>query len=414
MRGIGDIPSLRLEVLQGLITSWMSPPELILSNYFDSRRSPSAFIKWESRKGNRGLAPFVPPGSPAPKIGMPGVAEHEAYAAYIKEKKHFDEEFLNNLRRPGTNEEHWSAQQILAEAMADLENRNRRRKEWMIAQMLFGGSFNYYTKGGVQVSVDYDIPSDQVVTLADAYKWDSGQSRDILGDINDARKTINDANGAMVTHMFLNSTTLEYLAEDDLIRTILQKSAFGDGSLFNSDRMGALIGANAGVIGNVLNIPNFVVYDEKYQIRATITSGVSSGDTTVTVDDSADFAAGETLRFWDVSTGNYEDATISSIDVNSNTITLSSAVSSSYKAREDYVSMTKPFVPDDKVVLMAAQVDGRPIAAWYDAPFGLERHYGMYADRKEQWDPEGVEVRVQSKGLPVLFQKDALYILTVA
>jgi hypothetical protein len=37
----------------------------------------------------------------------------------------------------------------------------------------------------------------------------------------------------------------------------------------------------------------------------------------------------------------------------------------------------------------------------------------MQTDRKETWDPDGVFLRVQDKGLPVLYQRDAIYNLTV-
>jgi hypothetical protein len=63
--------------------------------------------------------------------------------------------------------------------------------------------------------------------------------------------------------------------------------------------------------------------------------------------------------------------------------------------------------------MMATQVDGQPIAEYKAAPFGLGRNWGQYTDRHEEWDPDVVWIRVQDKGLPILKNRDALYLLTV-
>ena len=75
--------------------------------------------------------------------------------------------------------------------------------------------------------------------------------------------------------------------------------------------------------------------------------------------------------------------------------------------------MGKSFIPDDKFVMMATKVDGQPIAEYKEAPFGLARHYGQFTDKNEKWDPEGIYIRVQDKGIPILYQRDAMYILDV-
>jgi hypothetical protein len=75
--------------------------------------------------------------------------------------------------------------------------------------------------------------------------------------------------------------------------------------------------------------------------------------------------------------------------------------------------MPKKFIPDGKFCMLAKQVDGMDIAEYFAAPFGLGRRYGLSPDRKEEWDPEGLWVRVQDKGLPVLYNRDAIYTLDV-
>lgn len=411
-RGSSDISILRLEVLQKFMQTFMAPPNLVLTNIFGSSASPSSTIKWESQRGGRGMTPFVPPGAPAPLTSPHGVAEHSAEAAYWKEKMHFDEEFLNNLRQPGTEATYQSAAATLARELALLSNRSNRRKEWMFAQMLFNGSFDYSVKGGTKISVDYEIPTDHKVTLASAYNWNDGASKDILGDIQDGKQKISDDCGGLVDLAICNSSVLKLLANDSALRTILQKNAFGDGGLYKGN-LHNVIGVNPKVLGALLDIPNFVIYDERYEVRAWITSAVSVGQTYIEVDDVSDFEAGGKIRFYDASEGTYEDRYIVAVTSETNMLQISQGPASAYKASEDYITMGKAFIPDDKFVMMATKVDGQPIAEYKEAPYGLARHYGQFTDKEEEWDPEGVYIRVQDKGIPILYNRDAMYLLDV-
>ncbi len=412
-RGLGDIPDLRLEVLEKLVTKFMTPPNLILSNLFPSSDSPSSTVKWESMEGGRGMAPLKPPGAPTPTSYPLGVAQHSAEAAFWGDKRYYDEEFLNNLRKEGTESEYMEARTRLAREMADLVNRANRRREWLFANMITSGTTTYSTKGGVKVSVDYQIPTTHSVTLGTAYKWSNGTSRDILSDIIDGKKLISDDCGAMVDMAICNSTVLKYLAMDPTIQTILQKSAFGNGDLFGAGNR--LLGVNPNVIAQLLDIPRLVIYDEKFEARAYLTAAVTgSSTTTVYVEDASDFVAGGTLRFVDTSAGTYEDETISSVDAEAGTVTISTAPTASFKSYEDYVVMRKSYIPDDKFIMMVTRVDGMPIAEYKRAPYGNSRSYGLKTDQWETKDPEGIYIRVQDKGLPVLYQRDALYILDVA
>lgn len=413
-RGIADIPELRLSVLQNFITTFMDPPDLMLSNMFGTENSPSDSIEWESQRGQRGLAPFVAPGQRSPETAPIGVAQHSAKAAFIKERMYFDEEFLNNLRKAGTEAQYEDATTRLARELAGLKNRNRRRKEWMFAKMFFSGSFSYEGTGGIKLSVDYDLPSDMQVSLGNAYKWSTGTSRDIIGDIIDGKKKVKDECGGVVDTGFCSSTVLKYIAYDPTIQTLLQRSAFGQGDLF-SGAVNKLTGVNPKVVGSLLDIPNLVVYDEVYEVRAWLTSAVTADSTTaISVSDVTDFVVGGTLKFVDVSEGTYEEETISAVNPEAGTVTVSSAPSTSYKAGEDYVMMTREFVPDTLFSLMASRVEGQRIATFKQAPYSLPRHYGIKVDRWFKRDPEGVYIRVQDKGLPILWHRAAMYNLTVA
>jgi len=78
------------------------------------------------------------------------------------------------------------------------------------------------------------------------------------------------------------------------------------------------------------------------------------------------------------------------------------------------VYMTRKFVPTNKFVMWADNVEGEPIAEFMKAPHELDRRWGQQIDRWVVRDPDGIFVRVEDKGLPVLYHEDAIYQLTVA
>ena len=407
-----DIPELRLEVLTKFITKFTAPPELMITPMFGSSSAESDTITWESVRGSRGLAPFIAPGSASPTTAPAGIAAHSAKAAFLSEKIGFTEEWLNNMRKAGTLEQYATAQEHLAREYANLVNRNRRRKEWMLVKMLCDGSFSYEEEGGTRISVDYDIPADQQVTLTSTARW--GQSAaDILGNVMDAKSTVKQANNGTIDAMLMNTTALKLMAADTNISGLLRKDAFGDGSLRNGN-LNNLVAVNPNVLAGLLDIPQIIIYDEAYEVRSLIVGAVTGGSTTaIVVADTADFEVGGTLRFYDVSAGTYEDETIASIQTEAGTVTVSSAPTASFKAGEDYVMMTKMFVPDNKVIFFTKAVEGEAVAEWKNAPFGIPRGYDLTPKSWLDTDPDMAWVRVQNKGLPVLYHRDAIYQLTV-
>lgn len=413
-RGSSDVPELRLEVLQDFVTQFTQKPDLLLMSLFPESDSPSSSIMWESKRGGRGMTPFVSPGSPAPQTAPHGIAQHRAEAAYWKEKMPFDEEFLNNLRKEGTTSEHKSATECLAEEMAGLINRSNRRKEWMYAQMLFNGSFTYQMRGGYMATVNYSVPSDHMVSLAAAFNWNNGASKNIIADIQAGKRKIKEDCGAKVDLAICNSQVLTYLANDTTIRALLTKAAFGDQvtGLF-SGKLHEIVGVNPLAVGSILDIPKLVVYDEMYEVRAWLTAAVVPGQSWISVDDVSDLSVGDKVRFHDYSAGSFEDRFIFAVNQTGAIIQLSQGVLGTYKAREDYITMKKYYVPDDKFVMLSTKVDGRPIGKFFRAPFGVNRHWGIFTDKNDEWDPEVTWIRVQDKGLPVILNRDGVYVIDV-
>ena len=409
-KGIGDIPELKLETLQGLIEKFVAPPNMFVASMFPEENYPSNNIKWESVVGTYGLAPFKAPGAKTHVTAPTGYAENSATAAFWGEKMFMDENYLNNLRKLGTLEEYETAQAKLARNTQLLVNRVRRRKEWMFAKMLFAGSFAYKEEKGYMCSVSYDRPTDQQVTLAAAYKWNTGASKDIIGDVISGKQVISDACGAKVTDAIFNTTVLKMLAKDATLLTLLSKSQFGQGDLFTGSK-NSIVGVNVNVLGSILDIPNITVYDELFEVRAMITS-VST--TTIGVDDTTDFEVGGTLRFVNVVTGTFEEQTITAVNTSASTLTVDAATDASFRIGQDYVSMKRKYCPDNLFTMFSRTVEGDQIAKYMKTPYGMSRNYGVVVDTHDEWDPDGAWMRVQDKGLPVLLHRDAIYNLTVA
>ena len=307
----------------------------------------------------------------------------------------------------GTDRKYQGAERTLGNQVRNLSNRSYRREEWMRAQMLCNDGFTYKDKNGVYITLDYGIPDDNKVSLATDYKWDEGTKRDIVQDIYAAKLAVSNANAGVLNNAIFTSEVLKYMVFDDTIQTLLQKSSFGQGDLFANP---------TSVIGNLIGIGNMHLYDEAYQIRAWLTTALSSGagPHTVYVDSTVDFEVGGTLTVLDVSAKTTETLTITAVNTNSGTLTATGTLSSSYKATEDYVYMTKKFIPTTKFVMWADNVDGEPIAEFMKAPHELDRRWGQQVDRWEKRDPDGIFVRVEDKGLPVLYHEDAVYQLTIA
>ncbi len=407
-----DIPELRLEVLTKFITKFTAPPDLLITPLFGSSSAESSTIKWESVRGSRGLAPFIAPGSPSPVTAPSGIAKHSAEAAFLSEKISFSEEWLNNMRKAGTLEQYATAQEHLAREYANLVNRNRRRKEWMFAKMLCDGGFSYSEEAGTRIDVDYDIPADQQVTLTSTARWGESAA-DILGDVMDAKTAVKQANNGKIDFMLMNTTVLKLMAADTTISNLLRKDAFGDGSL-RKGALNNLVAVNPNVLAGLLDIPQIIICDEAYEVRAFITGAVTGSSTTaIPVSDTSDFEVGGTLRLFDISAGTYEDEIIASIQTEAGTVTVSAAPTASFKAGEDVVMMTKMFVPDNKVSFVTKSVEGEAIAEWKNAPFGIPRGYDLTPKSWLDTDPDVAWVRVQNKGLPVLYHRDALYQLKV-
>jgi hypothetical protein len=292
-----------------------------------------------------------------------------------------------------------------------LKWRCQRRKEWLFAKMLGTGAFDYKDPDGNVIGVDYGIPAANQVTLGTTAKWnynESDSTANILQDIMDAQLAAKNSFSGKYDYALFTQEVLNVMIMNQGVQALLKKSAFGDGDLFTRPVQ---------VLGSLLNIPKMVLYDEAYQIKAWLTSGLAAGagPHTINADDLTDFEVGMELNLVDTSlkSNNIETLVITAVDPVAGTVTATGTLARAYQASQDFCYVTKKFLDPDKFVMFASKVEGQKLAEMALAPFDLDRHYGMKVDKKAKWDPDGVFIRVQNKGLPVLYFPDAIYQMVV-
>ncbi len=413
MKGIDGIPALRLEVLNRYVTEVPESKELFFVNMFPSQNYQSDTIRWILEyEGMAGMTPFVAPGAPSPVLGQDDwvYGEGSARAAFWKEKVFLDETMLNNLREPMTDNKYWTAERQLARKNNKLIARSRKRKEWMIAKMFFDGAFDYEIEGGAKFSIDYGVPASHIITLSGNDRWWTGtavgSTADPQRDIINWLELYSDDVGADPDYCLMGKKLLRELMFNATLQGLLKKSAFGEGDLFSNPEK---------VIGELLGIGGILrVYDETFELQTWLSQDLAATGTDVYVESAADFEVGAKLRLWNTSLNSsiYEDRIISALDVPAGKVTVSAGYTSAYTAGQCRITMKKKYLPDGAISFFKTTRDGQTVAEFMNAPFGNQRVWGQYEDRKEEWDPEGVWLRVQNKGLPVLYNPEVLMTCT--
>lgn len=397
--------ALRYENLTGVVKKLPVAPDNFFVTLFGVDQEESDSIRWGAEYGSVGMTPFAAPGAPAPvTTDDTFYGEGSARAAFFKEKRYFDEQFLNNLQDPLDPFKRKKAVQVLAENMSRMNYRIDRRREWMISQMMVRGGFSYVQEKGIRLSVDYGIPDTHKITLVGNDVWGTGSSRNPVEDIFDMKQILLDDAGVAPEYTMTTSEVIKMLLFDENIQSLLKKSSFGNGDLFTN---------TAPVLGSLLGIGDLRVYDAKYEIRSFLAVVASATDTFV-VEDVTDMEVGGTLRVVDMSKKrSWEDLKITAIDNTTNTITTETACTGTYRGGRDIVIMKKKFIPEKSFMMFNTMSEGSKVAKIMEAPYGVERRYGKFADSKLEWDPDGVWVRVQDKCLPVLYNPETIVTLTV-
>jgi hypothetical protein len=409
------IPELHLSTLNKLIKKAQTPPSMVLSNKFPTNNALSDTIEWESRYGSAGLIPFVARGSRGPSFGDDGVGKHSMKAAYFATDKFYGEEFLNNLREPGTAQMKRQGQAEIAYGSQRMLYSIQRRREWMFAKMLFDGTMTYNIKSTSQApefaSVSWGIPTSHQVTLGSTAKWygDSNAvaERNVFGDVFDMKNTLQDSleMELMGLELYMNSRLLQSLVQDKGIRDLAKTQNISDAQLV----------ANApGAIAQILGVGSVNLYDGAYTVQSFLSQAYSGG-TTIYVADPSDFVVGGEVWVKNAVDGAAGPrATITAVNQTTGALTidaeLTGVTAAAFKAQ---LSMRKFMLDTNKIVGIVPNVDGQPIAEMMQAPHGNGGIYGMRMRSKMEEYPDGVRLIAEDLCLPCLYVPSATYQLVV-
>lgn len=372
------------------------PPDMGFTRYFPVVRLGGDNVTWEYELGSAGMSPVVAPGSPAPIVGLDGSASGSASVAYWKEKMFLDETTANNTRRIGTLE-YETAQRKLAEMLQKLIHRSKRRQEWFAARALLDAKLVYTMENGHTVAVDFHRPPGNRKVLAGNARWGQVDAQP-LKDILDLKEYMADMHGVTITVVKMNSSTLRLLGDDPALIELFKKAGYGDGGFLANP---------ARELGKVLNVV-FELNDDFYDVPAEV-FGVTGN--VLTVDNARDFSVGGKL-FADLVDREFREEFRYITAITGNQVTVETAFTT-MRPGKDRVTMRKKYLQDGEVVALPSTFEGNAIGKYYLAPFGIPARYGMYTDSDTVWDPDGVYLRVQNKGLPVVHSPQAVFTLVV-
>jgi hypothetical protein len=400
----GIIPELHLTTLQKYIDRSAMPESAVMANKFSTSQYPSDTIEWEVSYGSTAMIPNVARGARGPSIGIDGTAMNSAKAAYFNMNAFLGEEFLNNLRRPGTDREKAQGQIYIARQQRKLLSAAQRRREWSVGKMLFEGQLSMTTYNGSQSvgfqSVDYGIPDTNKVTLTDAKRWAGGADKDIFQDMRDLKERFRFALGTdQGMEVWLNSLDLFSMISDSTVRDLLKTNNVSDAQLNNSPEQ---------AIATILGVGSVNVYDGTYEVESML-AATYAGGTAVFVVNPADFEVGGNLFLRTGETTAYVRAKITAVNLSTGEITLANALTGAFgKALEHKAVMQKYVLTPGKAVAMMPSVNGMSIAEIMEAPYGLPEHYGPRLRAFAKEDPDGYKMVIEDLFLPVLYFPEAI------
>lgn len=157
-------------------------------------------IDLQTGRDKSGMALFRLPGMDAVTVGESDWTANRYEVPYIKEKKVWTADDLINeyglaganvLTLVGESPEQIEARRI-SDGTLDLTTRRVNREEWLSVMALSGG-FSY-SDGELSITIDFNVPAANNVTLAGAAKWDSG-TQDVIGDIDSWVSAVEDGGG---------------------------------------------------------------------------------------------------------------------------------------------------------------------------------------------------------------------------
>lgn len=289
-------------------------------------------------------------------IPIPGFSYKSHTAGHWREGVQFGEEVLQEALNPANPTERMG-ERLAVDALNMLDIRLNNLIEYLTSKILIGGK---YTEARYGVNYEYDpkIPAKYMKDVTSSPGWTTGGTWGTAANAT----PISDIIGAMIAmrHMglepvscFMSVNTMEkFYAATHTQGMVKASPQLVTGS------------ANRKVIFDTLTGLTSVIDSRVYAEETRLTADSAASDTTLDVESAAEFTAADVITLRNTS-GLEEDATISSIS--GSVITVSAAITNAYK-KGDRVTVYKPFLPDNYVILKAQSMDRVVPNNWISTP----------------------------------------------
>jgi hypothetical protein len=157
---IGDIPALGSITLTELARSFEEIETYDFSTIFPPRNVDARTIRIEQIIEGLGIMPPVKMGVPAGAfLDNSRVIASEVSPILFRMDDFLDQGLINQLRKPGTSNDVWSAEEIVADRVRQMMNYRRRTMDFYAASMLTGGISYTDPRTNVTVNVSANIPA---------------------------------------------------------------------------------------------------------------------------------------------------------------------------------------------------------------------------------------------------------------
>jgi hypothetical protein len=164
-----------------------------------------------------------------------------------------------------------AANEMVADEVADLKDRIMNRREEMACQILNTGKISI-AQEGIGFELDFGFKTDtlenggHIVTLAEAYQWDDGASKNIINDVRSVKTAIQRRSGKTVDTCILGEDAAKWFIADTAVKSALDNLNYKVGMIdLNkaNEQYGIYIGRFMGI--------DFFEYNQQYDVDGVTT-----------------------------------------------------------------------------------------------------------------------------------------------
>lgn len=289
-------------------------------------------------------------------ISIPGNSYKEHTAGHWREGVQYGEEVLQEAIKPENPKERMG-EALVTKALDVLDLRLNNLIEKVTAKLLITGKYSE-ARYGVNYEYDPKIPAKFMKDVTSTPGWTTGGTwatasaatpvADIIGAMIAMRNS-----GLEPEKAYMSVKTMEQFYGATHTQTMVKASPqLVEGS------------ANRARIFNTLTGIESEIDSRTYAEETRLTAASAANDTTLDVENAAEFAAGDVITIRGAS-GQEEEATIDSIT--GNVITLVAGVTNSY-LKGARVTVYKPFLPDGYVLFKARSRNRLAANNWLSTP----------------------------------------------